>query len=206
MAASEVSICNAALQLIKNTKSITALTQGTKEANACEVVFDELRDTMLECHNWNFATKRVQLARLADAPAFEWDYQYQLPADYLRVVRLSENSDARDDCPYRIENGKVLSDASELYLRYVARVEDPNLMPATFRTAMSKLLASRLAVALAQSAALSKEMYAQYTNEDLPTAKSADSIQDYPENLPESPWITTRYGGYVYYEPGDPPS
>jgi len=206
MAASEVSICNAALQLIKNTKSITALTQGTKEANACEVVFDELRDTQLECHNWNFATKRVQLARLADAPAFEWDYQYQLPADYLRVVRLSQNSDGRDHVVYRIENGKVLTDASEIYLRYVARVEDPNLMPATIRTALSKFLASRLAVALAQSAALSKEMYTQYNSEDLPTAKSADSIQDYPENLPESAWITARHGGYAYYEPGDPPT
>ena len=206
MAASEVSICNAALQLIKNTKSITALTQGTKEANACEVIYDEMRDTMLECHNWNFATKRSQLSQLSDTPAFEWDYQYQLPADYLRVVRLSQNSDARDHSPYRVENGKVMSDASELYLRYVARVEDPNLMPATFRTALSKLIASRLAVALAQSAALSKEMYTQYTNEDLPTAKSADSVQDYPEDLPESAWITSRYGGYVYYEPGDPPS
>ena len=54
--ASEVGICNAALQLIKNSKQITSLEQGTKEANACEIIYDEMRDAGREDLNWNFAT------------------------------------------------------------------------------------------------------------------------------------------------------
>ena len=201
--ASEVGICNAALQLIKNSKQITSLEQGTKEANACEIIFDEMRDAALEVHNWNFATKRVKLGQLTDTPAFEWDYGYELPADFLRVVSVHNNSTGRDRIAYKIENGQINSDASDLYLRYVARVEDPNLMPATFRLALSKVLASRLAVTLSGSASLSKEMYEQYIAEDLPTAKSADSIQDMADQLPESDWITARHGLRHYYEPGE---
>lgn len=201
--ASEVGICNAALQLIKNSKQITSLEQGTKEANACEIVFDELRDAMLEVHNWNFATKRVELAQLTSTPAFEWDYSYQLPSDFLRTVSVHNNSSGRDRIPYKIENGVINSDAANLYLRYIARVEDPNLMPATFRLGLSKILASRLAVTLSGSASLSKEMYEQYTGEDLPTAKSADSIQDMADQLPESEWVDIRSGQRHYYEPGE---
>lgn len=201
--ASEVTIANAALQLVKNSKEITSRSQGTKEANAVDAIFDELRDFMLESHNWNFATKRVQLAQLATTPAYEWDYEYQLPSDFIRVVSVHNNSTGRDWVAYKIENGKIMSDASALYLRYVARVEDPNLMPATFRNAFAKLLASRLAMTISQSAALSKELYSQYLDQDIPLAKSSDSIQDMPDQLPESSWLSVRYGARVDYEPGD---
>ena len=77
-------------------------------------------------------------------------------------------------------------------------------MPPTFRAALSKLLASRLAVTLAQSTSLSKEMYSQFIDEDLPNAKSVDAVQDYPDQLPESEWVATRFGGRAYYQPGDP--
>ena len=203
--ASEVGIANAALQLIKNSKQITSIEQGTKEANAVEVMFTELRDAMLETHNWNFAVKRVKLGQLSTTPAFEWKYGYELPADFLRVVSVHNNSSGRDRIPYKIEGGQINSDAADLYLRYVSRVTDPNLMPAAFRLAFSKLLASRLSVTLSGSASLSKEMYDQYISEDLPSAKSADSIQDFADQLPESEWIGVRSGQRHFYEPGDPP-
>ena len=69
--ASEVGICNASLQLVKHSKTITSLSQGTKEANACEVIYEELRDALIEMHAWNFAVKRVKLAQLVATPTFE---------------------------------------------------------------------------------------------------------------------------------------
>jgi hypothetical protein len=200
-----VLICNRALQLIKNTKRIAALTEGTKEANACEVIYDEMRDTLLEMHQWNFATKRVQLARLTDPPAFEWDYAYSLPSDCLRVVSVHPSSDGRGTVYYKLENGNILTDEKEVYLRYIARVEDPNLMPPTFRNALVKLMASSLAVGLAQSTSLSQTMYDQFIDQDLPTAKSADALQDRPDQMPESDWILARFGDTNYYvDPAEP--
>jgi hypothetical protein len=202
--ASEVGIANAALQLIKNSKTISSFSEGTKEANAVDIIYDEVRDIMLDMHTWNFAVVRKKLGRLDTTPAFEWDYEYGLPSDFIRVVSVHNNSDARDRLPYKVEGGKILTDAQDVYLRYIARIGDPNEMPPTFRAALSKLLASRLAVTLAQSTSLSKEMYAQFIDEDLPTAKSVDAVQDYPDQLPESEWVTTRFGGRAYYNPGDP--
>jgi hypothetical protein len=193
--ATEAGICNAALQLVKHSKTITSLQQPTKEANACEVVFEELRDTMLEMHVWNFAIRRVQLAALIAAPAFEWDYSYQLPADHLRVVSVNASTAGLGHAAYRIEGSTLSADAEEIYLKYVARITDPNLMTPTFRAALTKLLASRLAVALTQSPALSKELYAQFIDQDLPSAKSADALADQADQLPESDWVAVRYGG-----------
>ena len=202
--ASEAGICNAALQLVKHSKTITSLQQASKEANACEVVFEELRDTMLEMHVWNFAIRRVQLAALVSTPAFEWKYSYQLPADHLRVVSVNASTVGLGHAAYRIEGDTLSADAEEVYLKYVARIVDPNLMTPTFRAALSKLLASRLAVALTQSPALSKELYAQFIDQDLPTAKSADALADQADQLPESEWVAVRYGDRMdyYHKPG----
>jgi hypothetical protein len=193
--ASEVLICNAALQLIKHSKTITSLTQGTKEANACEVIYEELRDSVLSMHNWNFAIKRMQMSRLSTAPAYEFKYAYEFPADMMRMVSVHDNTNGYSGVPYKLEANQVNSDATQMYLRYVAQITDPNLMTPLFRSALSKILASRLAVALSQSASRSKEMYEQFIDQDLPTAKSADSLQDFPDQLPESPWVGVRTGG-----------
>lgn len=201
--ASEVQICNKALQLIKHSKQISALTEGTKEANACEAIYEDLRDLLLERHTWNFATKRAQLARETDTPAFEWDYQYALPSDFIRATSVHQNSDARDRLPYKLEGGKVLTDATECYMRYVYRVSDPNQMTPSFREALSFLIASYLATSIGQSRSLSRELQNEFATEHLPTAKSVDALQDDPDQLPESSWVSVRHGGHQFYQPGD---
>lgn len=192
--ASEVEICNGALQLIKHSKTITSLEQDTKEANACELVYFELRDALLSMHNWNFATRRVQMAQLDTTPPFEWQYGYQVPADFLRLTNVYANSSGRGRVLYKIEGNEIRSDAATLYLQYIARISDPNLMIPLFRVALSKFMASRLAVGLSQDAARSDEMYHQFIDQDLPMAKSADSIQDQPDQLPEADWVKVRHG------------
>lgn len=201
--ASEVGICNAALQMVKHSKRITSLAQGTKEANACEVIYEELRDSLLEMHQWNFATKRQKLARLSEAPAFEWDYAYQMPSDYIRIVHLYGHPNGRGRIAYKIEGDTIVTDETDVYARYIARISDPNKMRPTFRVALSKLIASRLATSLAQSRSGAKELYSEFLTQDLPTAKSADSLQDFELGLPESDWVAVRYGDREYYEPGE---
>ncbi len=201
--ATEVGICNAALQLIKNTKRITSLTQGTKEANACEEIYTEMRDLLLEMHTWNFATHRVQLARLTETPAFGWSYYYQLPSDFIRVSAVYGDSSGRAKIDYKVEGSRLSTDAASVYLLYVRRISDPNLMTAGFRTALAKLLGSRLAPGIANSATRGTELKKEFEDEDLIFAKSSDSLQDMPDELPESSWVTVRNGG-SHVSPGQP--
>ena len=187
-------INNTALQLIKNSKTIVSLGDGTKESNACNVIYAELRDNLLAMHNWNFATKRLKLPRLTNAPAFEWTYGYQLPSDFIRVSMLSDNSSGTGTVAYKIEGDQVNTDAADLYLKYVYQVTDPNLMIPSFRLALSKFISSYLAVALAQSASRSVELRKEFFRTDLPLARSIDAMQDPADSLPESSWVTSRGG------------
>jgi hypothetical protein len=64
MAATPVEICNNALTLI-GTRRITALTDPSKEARACNDNYDICRKSLLRMHPWNFAMTRVPLTGVA---------------------------------------------------------------------------------------------------------------------------------------------
>lgn len=188
--ASEVGICNSALMKIGAT-TITSLTEGSKNANACNEQYAKLRDDLLRSHTWNFATKRVKLAQLASTPTFEFDFEYQLPADWLRTVAVYDNSAGTGVVPYRIEGLSLLADATEAWLRYVRRVDDPNDMPADFRQTLSALLARELAVPIAQSNTLHQMMAERFKSANR-QARSVDAIEDYAEAMPAGRWVEAR--------------
>ena len=145
-------------------------------------------------HNWNFGIETVQLAQLTATPVVKWAYGYELPSDHLRKISVHDNAAGRGTVPHKVQGNQINSDAAQLYLVYVRRVTDPNLMIPLFRVALSKLIGSRLAVTLAQSVSRSKDLYKEFMEDDLPIAKSADALQDSSDALPESTWVTARFG------------
>jgi len=206
--ASEIGICNQALNMAKNSKRITSLTQRTKEANLCEELYFDFRDQLLEMHYWNFAMGRVQLAAdTDDTPAFGFDFAYQLPADFLKIRAVYDNNRSGGEgvnigsIPYKHEGDNIMTDATECFLVYTKRVSDPNLMSGLFRRALSRLMSSTLAMALSNSASRSEMLEKIFENVDYPRAKSSDSIQDYPDQMPESEWVTVRFGGFPDIDP-----
>ncbi len=197
-------ICNVALQMVKVNARISALDEGTKLANACDEIYAECRDYVLRQHVWNFAIERAKLAQISTTPTFEWDHAYRFPADFIRLVSVHEDSDGRDRPQFKIEGGKVMSDADALYMKYVARITDPNRMTPDFRQCLSRRMAIFLATSVTNSATLSQRMEQIFWDEDLPRAKSADSISDGEDYLPESMWVAARLGNDRDYEPGEP--
>jgi len=200
-------IVNNALQKIKVSKRISDLEEDTKEANAAEEVFYELLEQILEAHKWNFATRRVKLNQ-AGLPSGEFGYlyQYQVPGNFIRVVKLWDNPDRRGELTnYQLEGQQIKTDSAKVYMAYVYRCVDPNEMTPLFRAAFSKLLGSNLAVAIANSTTLRDKLYEEYIDEDLPTAKGADALQQGVEQLAESTWVSARSGsGDLEFTPGEP--
>ena len=188
--ASEVGICNSALSKI-GAKNITALSEGSKNANVCNVQYAKLRDRLLRLHTWNFATARIKLARLSSTPAFEFDYEYQLPTGWLRTVSVHDNDQGLGLVSYKIEGLKVLTNTTEAYLRYIRRVEDPNDMSADFREALATMIARDIAIPIAQSNSLEEKMEARFLSA-FRQAKSTDAIEDRSEQLPRGSWIEAR--------------
>ena len=189
--ASKVGICNSALIKL-GASTIMSLTDGSKNANLCNEQYARLRDDLLRSHPWNFAMKRAKLAQLATAPAFQFAYAYQLPADWLRTVSVHDNDAGAGSARYRIEGRTILADVSEIYLRYVGVVDDPNGMPISFQEAFAWRLAADLAQAVTQSTTVQEAML-QGLRPALATAKSIDAIEDFPDSQPQSDWVTLRY-------------
>ena len=62
-----VSISNRALTFL-GAQPITSLEDDTKEARACNRMFEQSRNQVLRGHAWNFAIKRASLAANTTAP------------------------------------------------------------------------------------------------------------------------------------------
>lgn len=189
--ASEVGICNSALIKI-GAASIVSLTEGTRNATACNEQYAKLRDGLLRAHLWNFAMGRVKLAQLSGTPVSEFDYHYQLPSDWLRTVAVHDNDAGQGTVEYRIEGRTLLSDASEIWLKYIKQVTDPNEMTPDFRETLASMMAMELAVPIAQSNTLKQLMRDEFRSAAR-SAKSSDALEDYPDEFPVGSWMSERF-------------
>ena len=120
MASSPVQICNAAL-LKLGAERINSLTENNKRARVFNERYNSIRKEVLRAHPWNFAIRRASLAKLPDAPAYEYGSQYQLPNDCLRVLeteadRLNVTGDFLGNHPtkYKIEGRLLLTDGTSV--------------------------------------------------------------------------------------------
>ena len=192
---SETDIANVALRLVGGTR-ITSLTQATPNANAVNDIYSQIRDDLLE-YPWNFATKRVELAQLSTTPAFGFDFAYALPADWAYTISVHDNDAGHGTIDYREEqlaSQKVLStNHSTVYLTYVKKETDPNLMPASFRLALASALARNLAITIANSNVLEDQL-SERAKKDLARAKSIDAVSSFPEPRPRGNWANSRNG------------
>ena len=192
---SETDIANVALRLVGGTR-ITSFTQATPNANAVNDVYSEIRDNMLE-FPWNFATQRVELAKLTATPSFRFDYAYALPSDWIYTISVHDNDGGFGTIDYREEQlsgQKVFTTNSDsVYLTYVKRETNPNLMPPSFRIALASALARNLAITIANSNVLEDQLAAR-AEKDLAKAKSIDSLGSFPEPRPRGSWALSRNG------------
>lgn len=106
--------------------------------------FGYVRDEVLQAYPWWPAMKRAAIDPVSQAPAFGWDYAYNLPEDCLRLspLRAGGSLDGAD-IPHELENGQVLTNAGgPLKIRYTQRLTNM----AKWRPLMARTLAARLAM------------------------------------------------------------
>lgn len=169
--ASEVGICSNALRKLGD-DPITSLTDNSDRARLCNNIYPEVRNELLSLRNWNFAITRTDLARLSDAPAFTWTYQFQLPSDHIRPIKMSE---VEED--YVIEGDKVLTDAETLNLIYLKKETDPNKYSPLFISALEARLAAELAYPITGDVNL-QTMWNQLADKKLSEAGYIDAISE----------------------------
>ena len=172
--ASDTSIANLALVRLGQTK-ITSLTEDNSRAEAISLVFDDARESVLRSSSWNFATKRAALQQNADAPAFGYDYSYNLPADFLKLKRMQNLSS-----DFRIEGRKLITSESSVNIVYIANEKDSSMYDSLFVKAMSFRLAADTCKTLTGDDQLMLRME-QGFQDALREARVTDSLESPPD-------------------------
>jgi len=193
--ASKVGIANIALRAI-GASTITAFDAGTKSANVVNDIYDELRRTLMT-GPWAFAENREELAQSSTTPAFEFDKAYVLPSDWLYTISVHDNDAGVSSVFYKesqVAGQKVLlADPENLFLRYTKDEEDPNIMSAEFRHALSMALARDMAIPLASSNTLF-DLFTRRAAKALSRARGSDALGSFPERRPRGSWANARNG------------
>lgn len=197
--ASVIQVANRALTKLGAAR-IISLEDDNKQARAIANCFEDLRDDELRAHRWQFAMKRTELAALADAPAFGYQYQYGLPPDYLRMDMVDDRfpaavMDNYIDAEYfdwTIEGNLVLTDiGAPLKLRYIARVEEPNSWDSNFREALASRIAMEICEDLTQSDT-KKQAAANDYKRAIQQAVRIGAIEKPSVMPPDNQWIISR--------------
>ena len=183
--ASEVDICNIGLAEIGE-DTIISLTEDSKAGRLCNLIFDDTRDAVLREHPWNFAIKRVELALLTTTPEFEFDFEHQLPADNLRVMKTDD-----DLTPFRIEGGKLLSNNDTVMIEYIARITDTTKFDSLFVETFAVRIGAKLSLNLSDNNTLTQLMEQKYRDR-LKQAKSMDGQEGTPRSIEADTWLNVR--------------
>lgn len=184
---SKVDICNRALATLGDAR-ISSLSEDSPQARLCNVIYDEVRETVLSDHPWNCVTKRARLARSTTAPVYQYAYRYALPTDCLRVLSVYEAPE------YQIEGKFLVTDSDDVYVLYVADVDDPNQYIPALREAMSLLIAAKLTYTVTQSTTKEQAAWVMY-EKALIRARGIDAREGTPTNPQPTSWVRSHLGG-----------
>lgn len=188
-------IANQALASIGANARVTSISPpdtGSVEAEQCSRFINECVETLMELHDWSFATRRAALVEAGDTDNDVYQFRYVIPANMCRVISLLPDGATHDTT----ESGRrmaqevvqeqdadgvlrIYSDVEDAVLRYTVWVTDPNKWPPLFRQALVALLASKLAGALIRGAEgeAAKRRCLQEVEMYLSRAKASDANQ-----------------------------
>ncbi len=217
--ASEVEICNVALSHLGDTASVASLSppEGSAQAEHCARFYPIARDSLLEMHDWGFASRRVALAQLT-SEASSWAYAYACPSDLLRAIAVLDPG-AGDDTeiafsmyggpgsaptyltpqPFTIETlasgaRVVYTNQASATLRYTRLVTDTTQFSPLFTMALGWHLASMLAgpVIKGDVGRSEGQRCTQMMTGYLSAAKVSDANQRRVMAQPVTPWLARR--------------
>jgi hypothetical protein len=192
----QTKLANIALDLI-GVSSITDYAERSVNAEKIRLHWDITRDELLRAKDWNFATARATLSASATAPAFDWDYAYALPSDYLKALEFNGALAGTGEADYEIAGAYLLSDDDTAELKYSARVENVALWDASFSQAFAHALAAAIAPGLSTSAGMGERMRAR-AEEIALQAAGPNNRETRPRAVlaqTGSGWQAARYGG-----------
>ena len=190
MATTEVQIANMAL-LALGADTITSLDDtSSKEAVVASALYDQARDEVLMAHPWPCCVKRAWLDMDAP-PAYGWDNAFSLPEDFLDLVEV-EGVEPSTPQAYEVEDGHLLTNLSEVNIRYIYRNETPSSYTPFLTECIALNLASKMAYAIVGKESVANILYQKYERK-LAEARCRDARTRQNEPAADDTLVTERY-------------
>lgn len=179
---------------------ISSFNDETKFARSIKLCYDRLLYAELAKNRWAFAIKRASLPALANAPAWGFERQFLLPVDCLRLDWV--NGAGRSEylanflpdstSPFKVEGSNILTDLeAPLQIRYVGKIDNPELWDPCFLDAFAARLAAEVCEAVTQSDSKKKMLWSEYES-SIATARRMSAIQNPPSSIPDDSWNESR--------------
>ncbi len=198
--ASTVDIWNLALNLVGGSFVVDPLEEST-EADLCRLHYPYALEFVLESRDWNFATKRIEIAESANVePVFGFTSSFKIPTDCARVAEVWDNKRGNQNTRYTNndlqwqQEGEYISanTSDQVWVKYIEKVEDPNRFTSSFITALSTYMAYRLAIPVAENRALKADLIGEY-NALLDEASANDGMTGRTKVLRSNVLIGARF-------------
>lgn len=177
---SKTDIANLALAEIGARRINSIESDQSVESKACKLHLDHVVNMLLRQHQWSFATKRKSLSRLSVNPPTEWAGQWQLPGDFVRLIRVvgSSGDPAQPVRDFSIEGRAILlAGAERVDIVYVSNDVPVPYWDPLFIDAVVYQLAAKIAGDVSKNPALAENCLAKFKQLALPTAQTADAAE-----------------------------
>jgi len=188
MSYTKIDLCSRALVKL-GANPIASFNEATAEAHACAQLYEPTVESLLAAYPWRFALEKAELARLVTVPTADYQYAYQLPNDYVRVLSAG-NGLKSQGLKYKIVGNTLHTNAPKVVVSYIARPEE-EAFPPFFSNALIARLAAELCLPLTESTTRTDYMYNR-AEEEFRAAKLTDSQQDVPSCFQDFSLIEVR--------------
>jgi hypothetical protein len=174
MSAGKTAIANLALSRLGEPAIMDMTDENSEVARLITVVYEPTVREIARDHEWNCLRKRANIPQLATAPEFGYDHAYQLPPDFIRLLRLNGRDVQERTALYDIEGRHLLTDADAAKIQYIGYVEDTTIYDDLFIECLAVRLASKLATIIRDDEAKGQQLSQEYLQVALPRARKVD--------------------------------
>jgi hypothetical protein len=197
--ATKLTVYNRALLALKS-RRLSSLTENRAERRDLDAVWDETLRWMLERALWNFATAPEEWTPSATTESqFGYQYVYEKPDDYMRLIDISANERFRPTLSdFAEESDYFLSDVNPMWVRFVStditKGYDPGKWKPAFAEAMALELAWRAGPHICSLSGQDKEDLRKDRRKALSEAKASDAVNQPLAVMPPGRLAQARAG------------
>ena len=190
----ETAICNMGLGKLGALRIDDVETDSSIQAIQCRLHYEQTRDALLRSISWRFARARTELTQDGTDPDFEWDNQFILPDDFLRFRSIYEETGTTSKSRrHALEGQRLLTNLSEVSLRYIKKVTDPTEFDSLFIEVFTWIMANKMIGPLTGGDARIQKKIDTALDKLIPKAKAVNI--DETDVGGRSDWNLARHGG-----------